>query len=112
MSKTVESYVQSLESASVLARHFAPGNIYHGQNGAMRLAREVGYGLAGFPEPDVDEIIGSLYSRLLVRFTFSSSGGVPVAAKPWLVEMRAAMDKVRKTRPTERLSVTTNSQPT
>ena len=83
---TAAEYVRSLES--VLAPHFAPGGLYHGKDGAMRLAREVGYGLRGLE--GADDIVTSLYSRLLVRFTFNSKG-VPVDAKPWFAAVREAM---------------------
>lgn len=82
----VETYIHSLEA--VLAPHFAPGRIYHGVKGAMRLAHEVGFGLRDFK--DADDIVQSLYSRLLVRFTFNN-GGVPVNAKEWFAEIREAM---------------------
>lgn len=83
---TAKDYIKSLEA--VLARHFAPDQIYHGESGALRLAREVGYGLASFPKKEVSRAIGSLYSRLLVRFTLTSSGGVPVDAKTWITELK------------------------
>ena len=54
----------------------------------MRLAREIGYGLRGLD--GADGIVQSLYSRLLVRFTLAT--GVPVDAKPWFDEVRAAME--------------------
>jgi hypothetical protein len=83
---TAEQYIRSLES--VLAPHFAPGEIYHGEEGAMRLAREVGYGLRGLE--GAAGIVQALYTRLLVRFTLHGSG-VPVSAGPWFAEMRRAM---------------------
>jgi len=82
----VETYIHKLEA--VLAPHFAPGGIYRGKEGAMRLAREVGFGLRDFK--DADDIVQSLYSRLLVRFTFAT--GVPVDAKPWFEEIRKTME--------------------
>lgn len=86
---TAEEYIKSLEST--LARHFAPDQIYHEKKGALRLAREVGYGLASFPKKEVDHIIGSLYSRLLVRFTMAS--GVPMDAKPWITELKKEINR-------------------
>jgi hypothetical protein len=81
-----DAYIRSLEAC--LAPHFAPGEIYCGRDGAMRLAREVGYGLRDLE--GADNIVQSLYSRLLVRFTFSS-GSVPADAKEWFAEIRKAM---------------------
>lgn len=86
---TADAYIKSLEST--LARHFAPDQIYHGKSGALRLAREVGYGLASFPKKEVDHIIGSLYSRLLVRFTMAT--GVPMDARPWIAELKKEINR-------------------
>ena len=83
---TAEEYVHKLEL--VLAPHFAPGGIYNGKDGAMRLAREVGYGLRELE--GADKVIQTLYSRLLVRFTLATN--VPVDAKPWFDEIRRAMN--------------------
>ena len=79
-------YLQSLKS--VLPRHFAPGGIYHGEEGALRLARELGRGLADFPEGEVRKIMGTLYSDLLVRFTF---GNVPIDNREWVGEIQRRM---------------------
>lgn len=92
----LERYITSLETA--LARHFAPGAMYHGREGALRLAREVGYGLAGFPDSDVESEISGFYSRLLVRFTFGTSSGVPVSNKEFLAEMRSARNNALQKR--------------
>ena len=84
----LETYIRALEA--VLARHFTPGGIYHGREGALRLAREVGCGLADSPLSDVERIISSLYSRLLVRFTFGRAGGVPLDNAEFVGALRAA----------------------
>ena len=84
--KDADAYIRRLEL--VLAPHFSPGGIYHGVKGAMRLAREVGFGLRDLE--GADDIVQALYSRLLVRFTFNN-GGVPVNAKEWFEEIREAM---------------------
>ena len=89
--KSIEEYIKALEKS--LVRHFAPGAIYHGKEGAMRLAREVGYGLASYSDKEISDIRSSLYSRILIRFTFTSSTGVPVDLKPWLNEMNLAISK-------------------
>ena len=83
---TVAEYISLMKQG--LPRHFAPGQVYHGKEGALRLAREVGRGLADFPEDEVKKIMGTLYSDLLVRFTF---GHVPIDAKPWVEEIQGAM---------------------
>ena len=88
---TADAYIRSLEP--VLAPHFAPGGIYHGVEGAMRLAREVGRGLRGLE--GAEGIVQSLYSRLLVRFTLTA-GGVPVDAGPWFEAIREAMEDGRE----------------
>lgn len=88
---TPDQYVKSLER--VLAPHFAPRQIYYGERGARRLAREVGYGLGGFTVNQVEEIKQSLYSRLLVRFTF---GHVPLDHRDWLDELNKGITKGKK----------------
>jgi len=87
----LEGYLLGLRSA--LPRHFAPGQVYHGVEGAMRLAREVGRGLAKFPEKQVRKIMGTLYSDLLVRFTFGKRGGVPLDNKEWIAEIRRGIKR-------------------
>ena len=87
---TVNEYVSLVKQG--LPRHFAPGGVYHGEEGALKLAREVGRGLADFPEEDVKKVLGTLYSDLLVRFTF---GNVPIDAKPWVEEIERGMRWLR-----------------
>ena len=96
MAKSVEQYIKSLEN--VLAPHFGPDCLYHGERGALRLAREVGVGLADFPQEEVNNIVQSLYSRLVVRFTLTSRSGVPLDAKPWFDELRKADAEERQKR--------------
>jgi len=82
-SKT-QVYIDRLEDAlKASGRHFAPGGIYNGKEGAGRLAREIGQALAESPDAEVSRELNTLYSRLLVRFTFGSAGGVPVSAGGW-----------------------------
>lgn len=50
----------------------------------LRLGREIGYGLRG------DKELGSLYSRLIVSFSFDSTG-VCVDNKEFLSSVRAGM---------------------
>ncbi len=94
MCPPIEQYIRSLEM--VLAPHFAPDGIYHGKNGALRLAREVGYGLASYPNNEIALVMGSLYGRLLVRFTLA--GGVPLSAQPWLAEMETIINTTQTSR--------------
>ncbi|GAB4430109.1 MAG: hypothetical protein Kow0031_10830 [Anaerolineae bacterium] len=94
MKPPVEQYIRSLET--VLAPHFAPDGIYHGESGALRLAREVGYGLASYANQEIAAVMGGLYGRLLVRFTLAS--GVPLSAQPWLAEMKTIINVTRSSR--------------
>ena len=84
-------YLQSLKSA--LPGHFVPDGIYHGKEGALRLAREVGHGLACFPEDEVKKVMNSLYSDLLVRHTFGHGDGVPIDSKEWADEILGGMKR-------------------
>ena len=93
MHRTIKQYADAIKQQ--LARHFAPGQIYHGEVGARRLAREFGYGLADWTDAEIHEAMPALYSDLLVRFTFTSSGGVPLDKKDWDAEILAAIRKAR-----------------
>lgn len=84
--RTAKEYLQELDA--VVGRHFAPDGIYHGPIGAMRFARELGYGLADFPEGQRD--VQSTYS-LLVKHTFGTKNGVPIDAKKFFDEVRWAI---------------------
>jgi len=99
MNPRLTTYIDNLRSA--LAPHFAPNHIYHGASGALRLAREVGYGLADFSDTDIQSIRTSLYSSLLVRFTFTSAAGVPIdnrafqsAISDGIVRSRAYIERI------------------
>jgi hypothetical protein len=90
---TIDQYIAEEDNAS--ARHFAPGGLYHGALGAFRFARELGYGLADFPDDQIGNVVQGLYS-LLVRHTFGTRAGVPVDAKPFFAEVRWAIEHARK----------------
>jgi hypothetical protein len=90
---TLQAYLTQLIAA--LPPHFAPGQIYHGRTGALRLGREVGYGLVGFPPDQVDAEMQTLYSRLLIRNTFGTQGGVPIDHKAWLAAVRQGREAAR-----------------
>jgi hypothetical protein len=59
-------------------------SIYEGKNGALRLAREYGYGLNDFTEKERKDIIGSTYGALCVRFYNLKP---PIDAKQWVTEI-------------------------
>lgn len=90
---TLEKYLNDLTAA--LPPHFAPGQIYHGRAGALRLGHEVGYGLAGFPPDQVNAELQTLYSRLLIRNTFGTQGGVPIDHQTWLAAVRQGREAAR-----------------
>jgi hypothetical protein len=92
MHRTIREYADAIKRQ--LPRHFAPGEIYHGVEGARRLAREFGYGLADWTDEEISKEIGALYSDLLVRFTFTS--GVPLDKKEWDAEIFAAIKESRE----------------
>lgn len=84
--------------SSEAARHFAPDGIYFGIRGAVRFAREIGYGLADFE--DGEAIVQTTYSRL-VQNTFGSKGGVPIDSKLFLSEVNWALQHARLREPAE-----------
>ena len=58
--------------------------LYNGENGALRLAREYGYGLNDFNIKEREDVIKSSYSVLCVRFYNLKP---PIDAKKWINEI-------------------------
>jgi len=67
----------------------AEGCMYHGVEGAKRLAREYGRGLSDFPKKEATGEIGSSYSILLVRLTNLKP---PIDAKVWVKEIMKSLN--------------------
>ncbi len=64
---TATDYMENLYRALIINGKNLT-EIYDGKEGALRLAREFGYGLNDFPEDQRKDIISSSYSYLCVRF--------------------------------------------
>ncbi|MFW6002592.1 MAG: hypothetical protein ACOCQD_04565, partial [archaeon] len=65
--KNCEDYMNKMHLA--LCNNY--GNlrkIYDGKDGALRLAREFGYGIPDSPREEWDNVIQSSYTHLCVRF--------------------------------------------
>ena len=86
-------YINNLDA--VASRHFAPGGIYHGVDGALRFGREMGCGLAD--SPDYQDVIQATYS-FLVKHTLVMSTGVPISAKPFFDAVRDGISHVQQRR--------------
>jgi len=95
MKTPLKTYLDAL--ASALAPHFAPDQCYFGKDGALRLAREVGFGLADYQDLEINKVIPELYSRLLVIHCFSKSG-VPISNKQFVSTIRSAIIARREKR--------------
>ena len=80
----LDDYIQSIRE--VIPPLFAPNNIYYGKEGALRLAREVSYGLKDYPEKEIKSILGELYGKLLVANCLTTKG-VPLSAKEFNKEL-------------------------
>jgi hypothetical protein len=90
---SIKQYIAGVKQH--LARHFAPSGIYHGEKGARRLAREIGYGLADWTDAEIQKAMPGLYSDLLIRFTFNTASGVPLDKSDWDAEIHAGIQKSR-----------------
>ena len=87
---TYDEFIRKLSSAlkcSGARSLYFPMNKSKREIGVMRLAREVGFGLKGYPDRVKD--FNGLYSQLVVSNAFDSIGPV-VDAGPWLKELREA----------------------
>jgi len=91
----IKTYLSNFDAAC--ARHFAPGGIYDGVAGALRFARELGYGI---PDSKAgNDAVKTTYS-LLVKHTFGRQAGVPVNAKRFFEEVRWAIAHAKLARQT------------
>ena len=90
---TAQWYIDKLRPT--LTRHFAPEGIYYDALGALRLGREVGYGLGVYPDTEINAILPTLYSDLLVRNTFTRKGCVPLSLREWNAAIQAGIEKYR-----------------
>lgn len=86
--RPIDKYLREMQA--VIGRHFAPEGMFHGKEGALKLARDLGHGLACFPEAERERVMGSLYSTMLVRFTLNS-GGVPLNNGEFLKAVKDAI---------------------
>lgn len=96
MTRPLYDYISELEIS--ITKHFAPDGIFHGKEGTLRLAREVGYGLADYDDKQLNGVFGSLYSRLFVRHAFHFNGGITLDASEWSKEIRRAVAEARAAR--------------
>lgn len=94
---TPQDYIDALRPH--LPRHFAPGGIYHGAEGAKRLAHEVGYGLGSYTDDQIRDIRATLYSDLLVRNTLTSRAGVPIDNRTFQDHLQIGIDRCRSYKP-------------
>jgi hypothetical protein len=92
MATTVEQYIDNLIlalKANQNARMFYfPPNKRDRKEKNLRLAREIGYGLKDFA--DGHEIVTSLYGKIIVIFSFDTTG-VCIDAKEFFSEIRNIM---------------------
>ena len=65
-------------------------NYYEGKEGALRLARDFGYGIPDSPRNEWDHVIKSSYTVLCVRFYRLNP---PVDAKEWINEIWGSINK-------------------
>jgi len=72
-----------------------PTGPYSGREGALRLAREYGYGLAGYPEKEALDAIGRSYGMICV---IGYDLKPPVNAKEWVREVRKGMERRKEVR--------------
>ena len=86
---TAREYTDALVPAII--RHCLEDNgIYRGKDGALRLAREYGYGLTNFAEKEAKEELQSSYSRLCVR---AYNLKPPIDNREWVCEIIKSWDK-------------------
>jgi hypothetical protein len=80
-------YTQKVGNVLPIALHNT--NIYHGREGALRLAREYGYGLNDSPYHEAKEALQASYGIICVK---GYNLKPPIDAKEWV---NAAMSKMK-----------------
>lgn len=93
LSKYIENMRRSLKAPGAHALYFPPSAKAR-KVGSLRLAREIGFGLRGFPEDILTDVLGTLYGKLIVENCLDTTG-VQVNNKEWLAEMRRIIDADR-----------------
>lgn len=63
----IEDYIYNLEQ-SLRSNYEYTRELYEGKEGALRLAREIGYGLADFTVEERNKTVGSLYGIFAVKW--------------------------------------------
>lgn len=80
---TASEYTDAIRQSA--SRHcIEEDGIYYGKDGALRLAREYGYGLLDFSEKDAREELRSSYGKICV-ICFNLKP--PIDAKEWITEI-------------------------
>ena len=80
MTKTAREYMENVFRA-IQANHHNLQQNYEGKSGALKFAREFGYGLNDFPVEQRKDILTSSYGYLCVRLYDLKP---PVDAKQWV----------------------------
>jgi len=97
---SLNDYIQGVRTAldypGARGLYFPP-NAKKRRKQNLRLARELGCGLAGYEPADVEPILSTLYGLLVVSKSLDLTG-VQIDNKAFLAEMRAAIEKERGSR--------------
>lgn len=86
---TCKEYMDNLYNA-LMSNYSNCLNYYEGKEGALRLARDFGYGIPYSPKNEWDNVIKSSYTVLCVRFYRLKP---PVNAKEWINEIWESINK-------------------
>ncbi len=86
---TAREYTEALMPA-VIGHCLNANGIYKGKDGALRLAREYGYGLTDFAEKEAKKELSSSYGKLCVK---AYNLKPPISAKEWIGEILRAWDE-------------------
>lgn len=88
-------YTRELGQALRIQLANNPDGLYAGREGAMRLAREYGYGLADYPEKEAFDALGRSYGMICV---IGYDLKPPLDAKDWVREVRKGMERRKEVR--------------
>lgn len=91
---TAKKYTENLREALKVFKGNNQGySYYEGRDGALRLAREYGVGLADYSEPERVECMRGSYSGVCVIFYDLNP---PISSKEWVDEIVNQINKLKK----------------
>ncbi len=83
-------------------RHFLSGGLFSGKDGALRLARDIGWCFADFPKQETKKALGIVYGTVIVKNHIECGLAIPIDNKPFVEALIAGEQERRQQMKTAR----------